>query len=50
MWGAPIQARADYAFIQHIISSMDKETGRSATLLPHGVLNREEDKEIRKSM
>lgn len=48
MWGAPIQARADYAFIQHIISSMDKETGRSATLLPHGVLNREEDKEIRK--
>lgn len=48
MWGAPIQARADYAFIQHIISSMDKGTGRSATLLPHGVLNREEDKEIRK--
>ena len=48
MWGAPIQARADYAFIQHIIASMDKDTGRSATLLPHGVLNREEDKEIRK--
>ena len=48
MWGAPIQARADYAFIQHIIASMDKNTGRSATLLPHGVLNREEDKEIRK--
>ena len=48
MWGAPIQARADYAFIQHIISSMDKGTGRSATLLPHGGLNREEDKEIRK--
>ena len=48
IWGAPIQARADYAFIQHIISSMDKGTGRSAILLPHGVLNREEDKEIRK--
>ena len=47
MWGAPIQARADYAFIQHIIASMDLKTGRSATLLPHGVLNREEDKEIR---
>lgn len=47
MWGAPIQARADYAFIQHIIASMDPKTGRSATLLPHGVLNREEDKEIR---
>ena len=47
MWGTPIQARADYAFIQHIIASMNEKTGRSATLLPHGVLNREEDKNIR---
>ena len=47
VWGVPIQARADYAFIQHIVMSMNKKTGRSATLLPHGVLNREEDKEIR---
>ena len=47
MWGAPIQARADYAFIQHIISSMDEKYGRSAILLPHGVLNRDEDKDIR---
>ena len=46
-WGIPIQARADYAFIQHIIASMNPVTGRSATLLPHGVLNREEDKDIR---
>ena len=49
LWGAPIQARADYAFIQHIIASMNSTCGRSATLLPHGVLNREEDKEIRTS-
>ena len=47
MWGTPIQARADYAFIQHIIASMNEKTGRSATLLPHGVLNRVEDKDIR---
>lgn len=47
MWGVPIQARADYAFIQHIIASMNEKTGRCAILLPHGVLNREEDKEIR---
>ena len=47
MWGTPIQARADYAFIQHIIASMDSRYGRCAILLPHGVLNREEDKEIR---
>lgn len=46
-WGVPTQARADYAFIQHIIESMDERSGRSATLLPHGVLNREEDKDIR---
>ena len=47
MWGTPIQARADYAFIQHIITSMNEKSGRSAILLPHGVLNREEDKYIR---
>ena len=47
IWGTPIQARADYAFIQHIIASMNEKSGRSATLLPHGVLNREEDKDIR---
>ena len=45
--GTPIQARADYAFIQHILASMKKDTGRCAILLPHGVLNRDEDKEIR---
>lgn len=47
IWGTPIQARADYAFIQHIIVSMNKKHGRCAILLPHGVLNREEDKDIR---
>ena len=47
MWGTPIQARADYAFIQQIIASMNEKSGRSAILLPHGVLNREEDKYIR---
>lgn len=38
--GTPPQRFADYAFIQHIISSMDENSGRSVTLLPHGVLNR----------
>lgn len=45
--GTPIQARADYAFIQHILASMNKQSGRCAILLPHGVLNRDEDKDIR---
>ena len=49
IWGTPIQARADYAFIQHIYCSMDDNTGRCAILLPHGVLNRDEDKELRRN-
>lgn len=48
--GTPPQGRADYAFIQHIIASMNTQYGRSATLLPHGVLFREEEKELRKKM
>lgn len=47
--GVPPQARADYAFIQHILASMDVNNGRCAVLLPHGVLNRKEESEIRKN-
>ncbi len=47
--GVPPQARADYAFIQHILASMDVNNGRCAVLLPHGVLNRREELEIRKN-
>ncbi len=46
--GVPPQARADYAFIQHIVASMDEKNGRCAILLPHGVLNRKEEAEMRK--
>lgn len=49
-YGTPPQARADYAFIQHIVSSMDEKTGRCAILLPHGVLFRKEEKMIRQKM
>lgn len=45
--GTPPQGRADYAFIQHIISSMSDNNGRCAILLPHGVLGRDEEKDIR---
>ena len=48
--GTPPQGRADYAFLQHIISSMDSKSGRSAILFPHGVLFRDEEKEIRKAL
>lgn len=45
--GTPPQGRADYAFFQHILASMDDETGRCAILFPHGVLFRDEEQEIR---
>lgn len=45
--GTPPQNCADYAFIQHILSSMSSATGRSAILLPHGILFRNQEKEIR---
>ncbi len=47
--GTPPQGYADYAFIQHIISSMHSQTGRCAILLPHGILNRIVEEQIRKN-
>ena len=49
-YGTPPQGRADYAFIQHIIASMDDSIGRSAILLPHGILFRGEESEVRKNI
>ena len=50
LYGVPPQGRADYAFFQHIIKSMNKKTGRCAILFPHGVLFRDAEKEMRKKM
>lgn len=49
-YGVPPQSRADFAFIQHIICSLDPQKGRSAVLLPHGVLNRDEEASIRQAI
>ena len=48
--GTPPQGRADYAFFQHILHSMNPKTGRSATLFPHGVLFRNEEAEMRRRL
>ncbi len=48
--GVPPQGRADYAFIQHILKSLNDESGRCAILLPHGVLFRNEEKDIREKL
>lgn len=45
--GTPPQGRADYAFFQHILKSLDSNTGRCAILFPHGVLFRNEEAEMR---
>lgn len=45
--GTPPQGRADYAFFQHILSSMNPGSGRCAILFPHGILFRNEEKDMR---
>jgi type I restriction enzyme M protein len=47
--GTPPQGRADYAFFQHILKSLDKG-GRCAILFPHGVLFRKEEAEMRQKL
>ena len=50
IYGTPPQGRADYAFWQHIILSLDPKTGRCAILFPHGVLFRNEEREMRQKL
>ncbi len=48
--GVPPQGRADYAFFQHILRSLDPVSGRCAILFPHGVLFRNEEAEMRRRL
>ncbi len=48
--GTPPQGRADYAFFQHILKSLDEKTGRCAILFPHGVLFRNEEQKMREKL
>ena len=48
--GTPPQGRADYAFFQHILKSLDPVTGRCAILFPHGVLSRNDEYDMRKAL
>lgn len=50
IYGTPPQGCADYAFFQHIISSLKEDTGRCAILWPHGVLFRDAELEMRKQL
>jgi type I restriction enzyme M protein len=50
VWGTPPQSRADYAFFQHIACSLKPASGRCAILFPHGVLFRNEEREMRRKL
>jgi type I restriction enzyme M protein len=39
-YGTPTDSNGDFAWVQHMITSMDPITGRMAVVLPHGVLFR----------
>lgn len=38
IWGCPSNSCADFAWLQHMVSSMDPKNGRCAVILPQGVL------------
>ncbi len=48
--GTPPQGRADYTFFQHILKSLNPKTGRCAILFPHGVLSRNDEKDMREKL
>lgn len=45
-FGMPPKNCADYAFLLHMLKSMDPENGRGAIILPHGVLFRGGQEEV----
>jgi type I restriction enzyme M protein len=49
LWGTPPQGCADYAFEQHIQKSLDEENGRSISLWPQGLLDRNSEDSIREN-
>ena len=40
MWGCPTDSSADFAWLQHMVKSMNDKNGRCAVVLPQGVLFR----------
>lgn len=51
IWGCPSDSNADFAWIQHMIKSMNPATGRVAVVMPQGVLfHGGKEGEIRKQL
>ena len=50
-WGSPSDSNADFAWLQHMVKSMNEKTGRCAVVLPQGVLfHSGKEGEIRKQL
>lgn len=50
-WGCPSDSNADFAWLQHMIKSMDSKKGRCAVIFPQGVLfHTGKEGEIRKKL
>ena len=51
IWGSPTDSNADFAWLQHMVCSMNPETGRCAVVLPQGILFRSgKESSIRKKL
>lgn len=51
IWGCPSDSNADFAWLQHMIKSMNPATGRVAVVMPQGVLfHGGKESEIRKQI
>ena len=50
-WGIPPTSKGDYAFVMHMLHSLDELNGRMGIILPHGVLFRgQSEGKIRKAI
>jgi len=50
-WGVPPKSKGDYAFVLHMLHSLDSNGGKMAIVMPHGVLFRgASEGEIRKKL
>lgn len=51
IWGCPSDSNADFAWLQHLVKSMDPKKGRCTVILPQGVLfHGGKEGEIRKQL
>lgn len=51
IWGSPSDSSADFAWLQHMFSSMDPKSGRCVVILPQGVLfHKGKEGDIRKGL